>query len=335
MSKKTGLTAAFASIGIFVLIFDSKTALLGAKKGLDICLNALIPSLFPFFFLSILLTGAVWRMKLSVLRPLGRLLRIPHGSEPIVLIGLLGGYPVGAQCVSQAYENGQLSAKAAERMLAFCNNCGPAFIFGIISTYFDSTWMLWVLWLIHILSALLVGITMPGRAESNCTVNERNISLTQALRRSIAVMAQVCGWVILFRMLICFLDRWVGFLLPDMAKPALWGLLELANGCFSLDCIEDVGARFMLCSALLSVGGLCVSMQTFGVVSADISKRMYFPGKLLHCAYATILSCMVCSLLFDGNYLIATVFSGATGVLFFIFFNVFEKKSSIFHPIRV
>ena len=335
MKGKNGLILIFASMSMLLLIFDSKTALMGAKYGVDMCINAIIPSLLPFFFLSILLTGSILGVKSSFFRPLGRLLRIPSGSEPLVLIGLLGGYPVGAQCISQAYENGQLQSKDAERMLAFCNNCGPAFLFGILSGFFDEMWMLWALWGIHILSALLVGMTIPGQSVSVSAVSGRKISVTQALQRSISVMAQVCGWVILFRMLIAFLDRWVGFLLPDMAKPALWGLLELANGCFSLSAVADVGARFILCSAMLSHGGLCVAMQTFGVVSSGLSKRLYFPGKLLQCAYATMLSGLVCMLLFDGYYILPTVFACATLLLFLIFFRVFQKNSSILRPIHV
>lgn len=335
MKAKNTVTVAFAAIGMAVLIFDSKTALSGAKEGLTLCLNAIIPSLLPFFFLSILLTGSLRGMNAPLFRPLGRLLRIPEGSEVLVLMGLLGGYPVGAQCVSQAFENGQIKQKDAERMIAFCNNCGPAFLFGILGRYFDEMWYLWALWGIHILSAILAGVTIPGRSMSKVDVNAGKLSVSQVLRRSISVMAQVCTWVILFRMLITFWDRWMGFLLPEAVKAALWGFLELANGCFALDAITDVGIRFILCSAMLSFGGVCVGLQTMGVISEDLSKRLCFPGKLLHCLYATILSSLLCITLFDGSFWIVTGFCMVILIPFLIFFKVFEKNSSIFHPIHV
>lgn len=331
--KRFGLL--FGAIGMLLLIFDSKTALDGARNGLEMCFYTIIPSLLPFFFLSILLTGSLWGIKSNIFRPLGALLRIPPGSEQLVLIGLLGGYPVGAQCVSQAYENGQISSRDAERMMVFCNNCGPAFLFGILSGFFEEIWILWVIWVVHVVSALLVGVTLPGNAVSYAAVKGQNTSASQALRRSVTVMATVCGWVILFRMLVAFLDRWIGFLVPDTVKPGLWGLLELANGCFSLGLVTDVGLRFILCSAMLGFGGLCVALQTFGVVSNSLSKRLYFPGKCLHGIYSAMLAGVISMILFDGNYLPLTIFVSASLIPFLIFFKLFEKKSSIFRPIRV
>ena len=41
----TGLTGA---AGMLVLILDAKTALAGAKEGIQLCLYTVIPSLFPF-----------------------------------------------------------------------------------------------------------------------------------------------------------------------------------------------------------------------------------------------------------------------------------------------
>lgn len=335
MKGKSGLKLIFASIAMLLLTFDSKTALSGASDGINMCIYAIIPSLLPFFFLSILLTSSLYSINSAIFRPLGKLLRIPEGSEPLILMGLLGGYPVGAQCLSQAYENGQIRKNDAERMLAFCNNCGPAFIFGILSNFFEKIWILWVLWGIHVVSSILVGITIPGKSQSKAVSSERRLTVSQALRRSIYVMAQVCGWVILFRMLITFLDRWMGFLLPNTLKAALWGLLELANGCFALNMVSNMGDRFVLCSAMLSFGGLCVAMQTYGVVSEKLRRRLYFPGKLLHASYATLLASILSFLLFDESSQFPTVISCATIGSFLIFFRVFEKKSSILQPIRV
>ncbi len=335
MNRKSYLSLIFASFGIFMLIVDSKTSLAGAKEGLEMCLEVLIPSLLPFFFLSILLTGSMKCVSMPFLRPLGRILRIPGGSEPLMLIGLLGGYPVGAQSLSQACESGQLGTEDARRMLAFCNNCGPAFVFGIVAQFFNNMSTVWIIWGIHILSALLVGITVPGNATNYDVKEVRDLSVSQVLRRSLSVMAQVCSWVVLFRVWITFFDRWFGFLLPDTVNTALSGLLELANGCLSLGAVKDGATRFILCSAMLSLGGLCVTMQTFGVVSDRIKKDMYFPGKILQCGYSVLLSSMVCIPLFGRIYIVPMIFSCATVLLFAAFFNIFEKKYSIFRPIRV
>ena len=95
-------TGIVAAIGISLLILDSKTALAGAQSGVELCIRTVIPSLFPFFLFSILLTTSLMGRRIRILRPLCRLCRIPEGAESILIAGCLGGYPVGAQCVSQA-----------------------------------------------------------------------------------------------------------------------------------------------------------------------------------------------------------------------------------------
>ena len=103
MKKHTPMAVAIASaLGMLVLILDAKTALSGAAAGVELCIRTVIPSLFPFFFLSVMLTATLVGRALPPLRWLGRLLRLPEGAECIYITGLLGGYPVGAQNIAVA-----------------------------------------------------------------------------------------------------------------------------------------------------------------------------------------------------------------------------------------
>ena len=52
MEKRKWIVSLAAAAGILVLILDSRTALAGAAQGLSLCLKTVIPSLFPFIFLS-------------------------------------------------------------------------------------------------------------------------------------------------------------------------------------------------------------------------------------------------------------------------------------------
>ena len=46
------------------------------------------------------------------------------------LLGVTGGYPLGADAVARLRRSGALTREQAERALAFCNNSGPAFLVG-------------------------------------------------------------------------------------------------------------------------------------------------------------------------------------------------------------
>lgn len=275
---------------MLVLILDGKTAILGAREGITLCLTTVIPSLFPFFLLSSLLTGAFAGRKLSLLRPLAKLCGIPEGGESLLITGFLGGYPVGAQGAASLFRSGQLSKAEAERLLAFCSNAGPAFLFGMAAAMFPKKQMAFLLWQIHMLSAVFTAMLIPSGSPRAITVSEgRSVTLSDAMHRAVPTMAYVCGWVVLFRVLIAFLDRWVLWLLPVPAHVGIMGLLELTNGCCALASISSVPMRFILCSGMLAAGGLCVTMQTVSITEG-LSLKFYFLGKGMQVLFSLILS---------------------------------------------
>lgn len=312
----------FGAIGMAMLILDSKTALAGAAQGVGLCIKSVIPSLFPFFFLSTMLTAALSGRRLPIPNVILRMLRIPEGGESLLLVGLLGGYPVGAAGIADAAKRGQLPANTARRMLGFCNNAGPSFLFGIIAGLFPKYWMAWALWGVHIISSLLVGILLPGKPGEKISVSaSRQPSIIDCLTGAIKTMATVCGWVVLFRILIAFMDRWLFWALPTQLAVAISGLLELTNGCCMLGTVPNTGLRFILCSGMLAFGGLCVGMQTVTVTSS-IGSGMYFPGKLLQTILAVALAALVQTNFDDSFPLSLPAFlslAGAAGAIVCIF----------------
>ena len=287
---RTGIPAA---MGLLIIILDTRTALAGAADGLQLCIRTVIPSLFPFFVLSALLTSALIGERLRILRPLGRLCGVSQGAESLLLVGMLGGYPAGAQGIAQAYSSGALSKTSAERMLPFCNLAGPAFLFGIVASKFDSPGTIWLLWGVHLLSAILVGALLPRPdAEQSVIKATEPYTLPEAVQRSLKVMATVCGWIILFRILIAFLDRWVLWLFPDYVQVAISGILELSCGCCDLGSVSNEGLRFIIAAGILSFGGVCVTMQTASVAKG-LRMRIYILGKILQVLISILLAALL------------------------------------------
>lgn len=273
-----------------------------AAEGVALCLQVVIPSLFPFFVISTYLNSQLTGLNFRWLRPIGKLCGMPAGSEPILILGLLGGYPVGAQSVSLWLENGSLKKEDAQRMLGFCNNAGPAFIFGMLSAYFPSQKHLWLLWLVQIMSAGLTGLLLPGRTNRTCDHKiKTTVTLPQALERSLKSICLVCGWVILFKMLLSTLLSRIHRIHPTI-QVILKGLLELTNGCTSLNSIPSLAVRFVVTSVLLSFGGICVLTQTASVAQ-KIGLKYYAAGKLIQTALSFLISCMLQNLLKHSLFL--------------------------------
>lgn len=317
-------TLPIAALSMLILILDGKTALSGAADGISLCLNTLVPSLFPFFVLSMVLTEFLSGQAIPLLRPVALWCKIPAGMESLLAIGFLGGYPVGAQNVTAAWHSKKISDIQAARMITICNNAGPSFIFGILGTMFSDPKLPWLLWVIQIISALTVGAILPGDRSDNPTqIGSRQLHITDILQRSVRVMALVCSWVVLVRMMLAFLDRWILFLLPQGLQVLLCGILELSNGCIRLATVENINLRFLLASCMLSLGGLCVMLQTNSVTDG-ISMHLYFPGKLLQCCISVILS----SILFPVDPLFPAL-AAILGAGCLVSFRLFEKNSRI------
>lgn len=302
--KRKKLVIMLSLIGIFILIIARKSALTNATEAVDQCIHIVIPSLFPFFYLSTLLCGNIETINLLLPKPLRNALRIDNKDTGLLILSFLGGYPVGAQAVATAWKHGQIESQKAKRLLGFCNNAGPSFIFGILGALFSKPAAAPVLWIVHISSALLTGWLLPydkgtERVEQSAHYDSRNVTLTNALGSSLRITATVCGWVILFRILIGIFLLKLKNIIPIEITIILSGLLELTNGCLGLTAITNEALRFITCSAMLSFGGLCVALQTRSVVNG-LNMKYYFPGKILQTIISIILSAILSIFLFSS-----------------------------------
>ena len=278
------LTLSAAALGMLLLILDSKAAAASAYQGISLCLEVVIPSLFPFFLLSGVLVRSL--QDSPMLRPLERVMGVPSGSGCYVLTGFLGGYPIGAQASAEAHRRGNISLSQANRLLAFCSQAGPSFLFGMAAAQFPHRGCGWALWGLQLLCAWATALLMP-RPDSTPVKPRASsaLSLPEAMTASIKAMAGVCGWVILFRVILGFLQRWMLWVLPEAAQILLCGILELSNGCLGLSAVQDVGIRFVLSAVMLNFGGVCVAMQTAGVAKG-LDMGWYWRGKLIQTCLA-------------------------------------------------
>lgn len=298
---KNHIIPIFAAFALFVLVMDAKTAVIAAEEGIQLCIRTLVPSLFPFFVISGYFCSVCAEMKLPFLNPVLRFCGIQEGAESLFVIGLLGGYPVGAKSIADAYQEGRIPKEVAKRMLGFCSNAGPAFVFGVIGTMFDSPLIPWIMLIILILSAIITGHFLSNKNNQiSAQHKQQATSFIKILEGSIRAMASVCGWVILFRVLLITVGRWFLWLLPESFQIIIIGITELSNGCIVLEGIANDGLRFMVATAILSFGGLCVYLQTVSV-TGSLGTGHYFPGKVSQCMVSLVLSGVVQFMLFDQN----------------------------------
>ena len=316
-------------IVLMILILDVKTASQGVNQGIELCFKTLIPAIFPFLIITAacnsLLLGTHFRVLHTLLRPC----KLPHGAEMIFLVGLLGGYPLGAKLISDAYGNLRITKQDAQRMLMFCSNAGPAFLFGVIGPGFSVPWVPWAMWFVHILSAYIVGVLTSKQPEKNISVTDiSNFNFTQTVTSSMKSMGNICTWVILFRIILVFFDKWFLWIFPEPLGILFTGILELSNGCTKISLIESTALRFLISSLIVTFGGFSVIMQTASI-APNLSIRYYLTGKFYQSVIALILSVPVMFFLNQRSSLMPLLVTiGLLFILFFVTKTYAEKNSS-------
>lgn len=305
---------AIIGLAVVVLILDSSVAFQGAAEGLQLCVQTVIPSLFPLMFFMTIMVSLPEVNHFPYFKRIGKWFHIPNGSETILLTGLLGGYPLGAVCIGQAVSEGRLSSKIGSHMIVFCNAAGPAFIFGIAAGLFKQRWIGFLLWGIQILSCLYVSGCMASKDEASFSaVSPPAASSSQAMDRSVKSISMICSWIIMMRILIAILEQHILYALPLTFRIFIRGILELSNGCISLYGVRQPNLRFLFVSAFLGFGGLCVALQSCSAAKGVCTKR-YLPGKLLQGIVSFLLALTVQPFVFGSSqtnviFSIAAVFS--------------------------
>lgn len=127
-----GLTF-FTIAAIVILGFPSVTSL-GAYNGLKISSNVIIPALFPFTVVSIFLvkSGGLFIISKTINPVTLKLFGLGGTQFAVIIISLLGGYPVGAKTINELKSTNQIDEYTAKRLLKHCINPSPAFFINIV-----------------------------------------------------------------------------------------------------------------------------------------------------------------------------------------------------------
>lgn len=274
------------------LLIWGDTAAAAVRQGVELCLTAVLPSLFPFLAVSswLIALGAGETAQRLLGRPFTRLFRCQGAGAAPFLLGMVGGYPVGARTVAALVQRGTLSPAEGGRLLAFCNNAGPAFIIGIAGrTVFGSGRVGVWLYLLHAATAVAVGLLLrrpapPTPVRGSCPPPVSPVAaFLDAVQSAAAAMGRLCAFVVFFLVVLAVVQKAVGPLPPWAA-----GFLELTCGVTALTPDRQ---GFTLAAGMLGWGGLSVHAQTLAVTAdTSIPLGRYLQGKALHSALSALLA---------------------------------------------
>ena len=303
MKNKLAVLAALCAMA--ALLMASAQVMDSSRYALRLCADLILPSLFPFFVLCGLLSRLGFPAFLGrLLSPAAsRLFRVSGRGASALVVGLSGGYPMGAAYIADMQQSGQISTQEAERLLAFCNNSGPAFIMGAVGVgVFGSAKIGLILYLVHIGAALGTGVLFrwlgqPEELGSAAVLLEpmrMAAALPESVRQAVLSVLNVCGFVVCFTVFTGLLDAGgffsaaAGFLASvtgmelQGARSLLTGFLELGSGVGAMRGLSASPAALALAAWVLGWGGVSVQFQTMSVLTdTEMKSALHMAGRLI------------------------------------------------------
>lgn len=296
---------------LLLLLLYPSLSFEGAKSGLLLWFNVVLPTLLPFMLCSSLLVswGGV-PVVIRPFRPVFQLFSLSDKGSYALMAGLLCGYPMGAKTTADFVRDGKLSSREGKRLLAMAGFPSPMFITGYIHANLDGSIpfpaIVASLYLPLFLIGFLTQIVYREPAhQSGDSVNLALHTVSQAappavkppfdeiMMASLEIMVKIGGYIMLYSILARFICE--SRLLPAQLKPLLSGFVEMTTG---IDAVSRAMNGLPAALAILfaaSFGGLSGVSQTNTVIkNAGLSIRHYILWKLLHgslsCAILILLS---------------------------------------------
>lgn len=297
--------AYFVAVGIaftvgFMLLRFPENAGRGVTRGVKLCLETLIPSMFPFMFLSSFMInyGIVEKLDKFMSPVMQGVFRLPGVCAAAVFFSMTGGLPVGPKMTADLYSGGYITLSQGQRMLFFCMNPGPAFVITAVGYYmFGSERLGLIIYASVLLSSVIIGVlsafvwgekTEVLQFRKKETKSESlHTALQESLMQSGRSMLTVCAWVILFS---CITELVSTLPVGEGARIFICSILEMTNGCRSLAGIYPVP----LIAGVIGFGGICAHMQVMpAVIKLKLGIKYFICARILNGGLSVLISMLL------------------------------------------
>lgn len=327
--KKIIIPFIFVLFTILLIVF-SNSNFEAAKKGINLWLNSVLPSLLPFFIATELLsyTNIIYylgKLLNNIMRPL---FNVPGEGAFAFIMGIISGYPTGAKIVANMKKDNICTKEECERLIAFTNNSGPLFIIGTVGTslLYDTS-IGFLLLFTHILACITVGIIFRfwkynkndsykryiNIQKNRVTFNNLGDIIGESIKSATNTVVMIGGFVILFSVINSMLNNSnfyqiiINFTSPffnligignNFLQGIYTGFIELTNGVQYICNIptKTISITIIICAFLLGFGGISVMLQVLSITSkSNISIKPYIIGKILHGIIAAFYTYLILS----------------------------------------
>ena len=298
---------------MIALIINPSSNMIAFSTGLNIWATRVVPALFPFMVLTMMLsnTNLVNIIGQAVSSGTRKLYGISGNSTFAIIMSIISGYPTGARTCATLYENGQITKEDATRTMSIATTSGPLFILGTVGGGMIKSTQIGVLILSsHILGACINGLIYKGKYNSNsikCYIQSSN-NMSDIISSACSTMLIIGGYISMCMVAINVLNN-IGIIrllielfskigiAPSITQGVLMGIIEITCGCNVIATLNCPIIIATICTALISFGGLCIHLQCMTYAKKFGMKYYQFVvQKITHSVISTAI-CVIVGLL--------------------------------------
>jgi sporulation integral membrane protein YlbJ len=305
--NKNILITALCSLLIIQIVLTPKLCINSALIGLNLFINKVFPSLFPFLVITSLMMGYDGVNIYSKVfgNILCRPLRLPLQCTFALMISILCGYPLGAKYACDLYEQGDIDNKTCQRLINIATNTSPLFAIGAVGTsMLNSSYVGYLLLLTNYISCFIMGLLLPCKNSTykriiikNKKLESKNIGniIKESIESSIKTSLSIGGFVIIYSVIISIIKSNILFDIAvkkinyatgierNLLEGILLGVVEMTNGCYLISTTTaDMYVKAIIISFLLAFSGFSIISQVHSFTfKHNLSMKSYILRKFI------------------------------------------------------
>ena len=267
---------------LFLLLIFHETAIHGAKNGLLLWYQTLIPSLMPFLLITNALSETgVYQSVSSHFKYIlsGRIYEVIA-----IVLGNLCGYPIGGKIINDFVKNEYLTPDCGNCLLSLSSQASPMFLIGYVHIHILKNRVPLPVFLLGIYLPVIFLYLFSLHSYPTSVIHDtepaaKKQGICDTFMHAVQIMVIIGLYVMIFSIALEILLPFCNGTLPKI----ILSFLEITNGLKLLNTLnlpDSIQIPF-ICS-LSSFGGLCSIFQIRGVLEyKNASMKKYLPDKLI------------------------------------------------------
>lgn len=276
--RKNLILVIFIILIEILILFNPKTLVSSSKDAINLFVNKLFISLFPFFVLNKILINYnlpyyISKLKLNII---SKLLNINNSYISIIILSLLTGMPSNAEYIKDYLDKGIISLSEAKKLLIITFFPSPVFVITVIGYLgFNSIFIGVILLLLIYLFNFLLGLIIRNKY-NNSFINNNKLKiinnkkfmliLKESIFSSLSSLMIILGNIIIFSIILGLLNNYLN--LSPVSNSIISSLLELTNGIKKIsDLSTNFNIKFSFCVFALTFSSLSIHFQVSSILS--------------------------------------------------------------------